>query len=638
MKKIFPQFMDDKDRTVNSDRDVDIELEPGTDSVIEEESIPSKKFNKFFYLLLVIVFLGLFLKLFNLQVVFGEKNRQKAEENRLRIRVSIAPRGIIYDRKKAPLVKNIASFSIEVYPNDLPTKKQDREEFYQKLSQIVNLPLPQVQKIDEKRNTQEPIVLKENLSQDEAILFESKIVNLPATKVVKKPQREYLDPKYSLSFILGYTGKITEEELKEHSNYTLTDNIGKSGLEESYEQFLKGEDEKQRLEVDSQGKVARILDSVSGKLGDSLVLSVDLGLQEQMVNSLDNMIKQTKVKNGVALAANPNTGEILGMVSLPSYDNNLFAKGIKQEEYQKLIQNEDKLLFNRAIAANYPPGSIIKPVIASAGLQEGVITKTTTISDPGIITITNKYNPSIVYNFPDWKPGGHGRVDIYKALEQSCDIFFYSVGGGWRNIKGLGAEKLSQWFSKFNLDKKTGVDLSGENEGFVPTVDWKEKTKKETWGQGDSYHVAIGQGDLTVTPIEILDYTMFFANGGKLIKPHLVSEIDTAEGQLIKKIEPEITASDFVSKDNIAVVREGMRAVITQGTARSLSDLPFSVAGKTGTAQNPHGEPHGWFIAFAPYENPQIAVVVLLENGGEGTTVAAPVAKEILQYWYNNMR
>jgi len=267
-----------------------------------------------------------------------------------------------------------------------------------------------------------------------------------------------------------------------------------------------------------------------------------------------------------------------------------------------------------------------------------VITPQTTIFDPGVISIVNKYNPAITYTFPDWKPGGHGRVDVKRAIEQSCDIFFYTVGGGWQDIKGLGTEKLVEWFDKFGLGKKTGIDISGEGEGFIPTPAWKEKTKKEIWYLGDTYHIAIGQGDLTATPLQILQYTMFFANGGKLLKPHLVSAIEDEEGKVIKKIEPEVVKTNFVSPANIETVREGMRAVVTQGTARSLSGLGFSAAGKTGTAQNPHGEPHALFTAFAPYENPEIALVIVIENGGEGSSVAVPVAKEVLEYWYNNVK
>jgi penicillin-binding protein 2 len=631
--ELFPAFLSGKRRIIKSSKDIEIEPEAQTKDVLEEEVFESKKYLIWFYLVAGLVFLSLFLRLFYLQVVLGEENRKKAEENRLRIRISEAPRGIIYDRNKNPLVKNVASFSVEIYPAELPTKKEDREFVYQRLSQVLNIPVEEIKKAEAKRFSQEVVTLKENLSQEEALLIESKIINLPATKVAKNPQREYITLESGLSHLLGYTGKITEEELKTHPDYGLTASIGKSGLENFYEQYLKGKDGKQQIEVDSLGKVIRILASFKPEPGNSLVLSIDKGLEEQMSKSLKDEILKTKAKGGAAIAINPKTGFILGMTSFPSYDNNLFAKGIKKEDYEKLIQDPQKPMFNRAIAGLYPPGSTIKPVIASAALTEGIINTSTTISDPGIITIVNKYNPSIVYKFPDWKPGGHGSVDIYKALEQSCDVFFYSLGGGWQNIQGLGEKRLTSWLSKFNLGKKTGIDLNGEEEGFIPSASWKEKVKKETWYQGDSYHLAIGQGDLLVTPLQLLHYTMYFANGGTFYKPQIVEKIEDSEGNLIKTFEPEIQEKDLIPKKYLDVVREGMRRAAAQGTARSLSDLPFSSAGKTGTAQNPHGEPHAWFISFAPFEDPQIATVVLLENGGEGSTAAVPVTKDILRYW-----
>jgi len=618
----FPSFLSGKKRLVKGEYEVSIEPEAQTEQIVEDEALETKRYIFLFYLIIGVVFLSLFLKLFSLQVVWGARYREQAEGNRLRIRAVEAPRGIIFDRNKNPLVKNVASFSLEVYPADLPIKKEDRFALYKKLSADLNIPLSEIEKVEARRNYQEPVVLKEGLSQEEALLLESKTTEMPVVKVVKKPSREYLPKEFSLSHILGY----------------VSESKGKSGLEESYEEYLKGVDGKQSIEVDALGRVTRILAASPAKAGDSLVLSLDLGLQEQMTKSLLSMMEKTKSKAAVAIAADPQTGGILGMVSLPAYDNNLFAKGIKNDEYEKLLKDPQAPLFNRAISGTYPSGSIIKPVVAAAALEEKIINPKTTISDPGVINIVNKYNPSIVYSFPDWKPGGHGRVDVYKAIEQSCDIFFYALGGGWQNIPGLGEKRLTNWLAKFGLGKKTGIDLSGEKEGFIPTAAWKEKVKKEIWYQGDSYHLAIGQGDFLATPLQILNYTIYFANGGIMYKPHFVTEIDTPEGQLVRKIDPEIVAKDLVSRDNVQVVREGMRRVVASGTARSLSNLPFTVAGKTGTAQNPHGEPHAWFIAFAPYENPKIATVVLIENGGEGSSAAVPVTREILQYWWENKK
>lgn len=618
----FSPSLPGKKRLVKEEREVEIEPEAQTDKMIEDETPRSKRFIFVFYIIITLVIGVLFFRSFYLQIILGEKNREKAEGNRLRIRITKAPRGIIFDRRKVPLVKNIGAFSVEVYPADLPTKKEDRFYLYQRLAGILNIPLSEIEKVEGRRNYQDPVTLKDDLPLEEAILLESKLMNVPAVKIVKKPVREYPPKELALGHILGYVGEKG----------------GEAGIESVYEEDLKGEDGKQTIEVDALGQIRRILASTPPRSGNSLMLSLDLGLQEQMSKSLSAMMEKTKSKAAVGIAADPKTGEILALVSLPSYDNNLFAKGMNQKDYDKLVKDPHKPLFNRAIAGMYPPGSTIKPVVAAAALNERIINTKKSIFDPGVITIVNQYNPSIFYKFPDWKPGGHGKVDIYKAIEQSCDIFFYALGGGWQDIAGLGEKRLVSWFGKFGLGKKTGIDLTGEKEGFIPTAEWKKKVKKENWYQGDSYHIAIGQGDLLATPIQVLNYTIFFANGGKVYRPHFVTEIQNPEGQTIKKIEPKVMIENIVDKENVEVVRQGMRRVVTSGTARSLGNLPFSVAGKTGTAQNPHGEPHAWFVSFAPYEDPQIATVVLVENGGEGSSSAVPVTREILEYWYEHMR
>lgn len=632
-KNPFPKFIDGKKRLIKKDTDVEIEPEAQTEDYLEGESFFSKKFLPIFYLIAGFIFLCLFLRLFYLQIIWGEKYKKQAEENRLRIRMEEAPRGIIYDRNKTALVTNAPSFFVKIYPADLPRNKKEREDLYQKLISILNIPLVELEKVEEKINSFDPIILKENLTQEEAIIIESKISNLPAIEVAKKPKRVYKQPEIGLAHILGYTGKMSEDDIQKHPDYFKLSSIGKTGLENTYDNYLRGEEGKKRVEVDAQGKMVRILANSPPSSGNNLITSLDLPLQEKMALLLSDAVNKSRGKGGVAIAADPKTGFILGFVSFPSYDNNLFAGGVKKENYEKLLKGPQKPMFNRAIAGLYPPGSTIKPVVAAAALSEGIITPKTSIDDPGEITIVNKYNPQIVYRFPDWKPGGHGRVDVYKALEWSCDVFFYALGGGFNQIKGLGEKKLKEWFAKFGLGKKTGIDLPGEENGFIPSAEWKQRVKKEGWYQGDNYHLAIGQGDLLVTPIQLLNYTIYFANGGKFYKPKIVSEIQNDNGETIKRFEPEVMAKDLISKNDLDVVREGMKRVAVSGTARSLSELPFLAAGKTGTAQNPHGNPHAWFISFAPYEDPKIATVVLIENAGEGSAWAVPVTKEILRYW-----
>jgi len=612
-------FLPGKKRTIRQQSEVEIEPEVDTEEELEPEASSSKKKIVFLYPVMLLFCLLLFGRSFQLQVILGGFNQQRAEENRLRIRIKEAPRGIIFDRHLSPLTKNVPAFFLEIYPNELPARKADRLSLYRKIHEKLGLPLSQLEEVEKRILNQEPFVLKANMSQEEAILLESKITELPAIKISVKPQREYPSDS-AFSHILGYVG----------------DKKGQIGLEAYYDSYLRGEDGKEEIEVDALGRVKRILSSVDPQPGADLILSIDFGLQQQMTKSLASMLGKTKTKAGVAIALNPQNGEILGLVSLPAYDNNLFARGIQKEEYEHLVQDPTKPMFHRAIAGLYPPGSVIKPVIGAAALAEKLITPETFIYDPGTIVITNPYNPAITYRFKDWKPGGHGRVNLLVAIEQSCDVFFYALGGGWQNIQGLGEKKLRTWLSRFGLGAKTGIDLPGENEGFVPSARWKEEVKKEIWYQGDSYHLAIGQGDLLVTPLQVAQYTAYFANGGVAFQPHLVSEIHPPNKEVIK-IKPKVAIQNLISPEDTRLIREGMRRVITQGTARSLNNLPFTLAGKTGTAQNPHGQPHAWFVAFAPYENPQIVTVVLVENGGEGSSTAVPVTREILEYWYTHL-
>jgi penicillin-binding protein 2 len=355
-------------------------------------------------------------------------------------------------------------------------------------------------------------------------------------------------------------------------------------------------------------------------------LSIDAELQKKIYNSLNNILEKTQTKTAAAVAINPQNGEVLAMVSIPSYDNNLFAQKISNSDYASLIQNPDKPLFNRAIAGEYPPGSTIKPAIATAALSEGVITPSTIINGlGGVLRIGN-------YSFGDWTV--HGPSDVRTAIAQSNDIFFYTVGGGYGNIEGLGMSRMKKWDNLYGLGEPTGIDIEGESSGLIPDEQWKQDTIGEKWSVGNSYHAAIGQGYVTITPLQLANYIATIANGGTLFKPHLVSQIKKSDGT-ITSIQPQIIRSGFVSPDVMNVVREGMRQAVTGGTAQPLKDLPVEVAGKTGTAQFGTGnQTHGWFVSFAPYDNPQIAMAVLVEGGGEGFTSALPVTKEVYQWYF----
>ena len=328
---------------------------------------------------------------------------------------------------------------------------------------------------------------------------------------------------------------------------------------------------------------------------------------------------------GSALALDPRTGEILALATYPSFDNNLFARGIKGKQYEALIENKRNPMLNRPLAAAFPAGSTIKPLVAAAGLQEGVITANTKIVDRGVISVGS-------FNFYGWNRSGLGGMDVFRAMAMSSDPFFYLVGGGHPDygIEGLGIERLSDYMFRFGLGKRTGINLPGEAEGLVPTPAWKKQkfagTDEQNWYQGNTYHVSIGQGDLLVTPLQLTQYVAAVANGGKIYRP------------LIAKTEsPEVKGEVGVSADNLKIVREAMREVILSGTSQSMKRLPVSSAGKTGTAQfGDLTRTHAWFSAFAPYEDPQIVVTAMVESGGGGEPSAVPIVRESLRWWAAN--
>lgn len=579
------------------------------------------------------VFAILLLKLYSLQIQGGSSNRSVAEENRVRSTIIPAPRGVILDRTGTALVKNVPNYDVIAVPADLPQNQDEKKVIYKTLEQTISMPEGEIEKKIKEKGERSPLpmVLKTNINRETSLILESRLSGLKGVTVQVNPIREYLDNGL-LSHLLGYAGRISEEEYKTRfKEYEMTDYIGKTGIEYSYEKYLKGVNGKTRQEVDAQGRVIKSLGDIDPKNGNSLVLSVDFGLQKKMAESLRNGLDKAKVEKGVAIAMNPKTGEILGMVDLPSYDNNLFAKGISEKDYKKLLEDKNHPLIFRAISGEYPSGSTIKPFVAAGALKEGTITENTTVLSNGGIKIGE-------FEFPDWKKGGHGTTNVTKAIAESVNTFFYAIGGGHQNIRGLGPEKIKFYLEKFGFGKETGIDVPGEATGSIPDPDWKEKVKKEPWYLGDTYHMAIGQGDILATPLQMLSATSTIANGGSYLKPRVVSKIADNKGEDVKKFFPEVIDKDFFSADVVNVIKRGMRQTVTEGSGRFLNDLPFEVAGKTGTAQfsNDLSKKHAWFEAFAPYNDPEIAVLVLMEEAGGGDEFAVPVAKDILKWYFEN--
>lgn len=596
---------------------------------------------------ILLVAVVLITQLFKIQVVNGQWNLNLAEGNRLHQKIIRAPRGIMYDRNHQLLARNLASFDLVATPNLLPRITNDRQTIYSKIADMISIPASEIKQKAESKglNFSQPVLITENLDRPKALLLDEKSSSLPGFLLDTNPIREYLDGGM-LSHFLGYTGRISADELKTAKDYSPVDLIGKNGLEKYYEDDLKGVSGKEQTEVDANGKPVKLLASKPPTLGNNLILSVDFNLQQKVIEALKNGLEKAGSQRGAAVVMDPNTGQILAAVNYPSYDNNLFAKGISGVSYQKLLNDPNRPLFNRITLGSYPIGSTVKPILSAAGLEEKVITTATAITDSGKIDVPNKYNPSIVYTFKGWKPGGLGVVNIFRALAWSSDIFFYYVGGGYESFRGLGVNRLLNWYAKFGFGKKTGIDIADESPGYLPNPESKNARTGEIWYVGDTYNIAIGQGDLLLTPMQLVNATTVIANGGKLFKPRLVKEITAPDGHVVKKIEPEVIMADMALPSTLDIIRQGMRQAVESGTACcSISkEVPVSVAGKTGTAEtssagydgkNPRTKPHAWFTAFAPVDKPQIALVVLIENSGEGAEFAVPVARDILKYYFS---
>jgi len=608
-----------------------------------EEHLEDKRLRlRLLVLLMAAAFFAISYKLFALQVVRGEEYREMAEGNRVRTKVIHADRGVILDRFGEILAQNKGSFDLIVMPFDLPSKKEDRKKVYENLATLIGMEASliesKVSESEKKNSVFEPVLIKENLPRQEALLVETKHESLQGVAVEKNSVREYVDGPI-FAHVLGYTGKISAEEFQARKDkYSPIDYIGKTGVEGVYEEDLRGKFGKEQIEVDATGAVKRVLASVSPESGYKLMTAIDAGLQKNLYEALRRSMENVGAKSAAAVAMNPKTGEILSLISLPSFDNNLFAKGIRPEDYTKLLNDPERPMFNRVVSGTYPPGSTIKMVTATAGLVEGVISADTTLPAPPALKIVNPYDPNVVYAFKDWKKEGFGSISTRDAIAWSSDVFFYQVGGGYGEFKGLGLERLREWQEKFGIGKLLGIDLPGEAEGLLPSEAWKKRAINENWYLGDTYNLAIGQGYLLTAPLQIASITATVANGGNIMWPHIGKQIVDINGRVVREIQPKILKEKIAPPEVLQTVREGMAGAASYGTARLLQYLPVKAAGKTGTAEFPGAEPgheHAWFTAFAPVDDPQIVVTVLVEKGGEGSTAAVPVVYDALNYYFS---
>ncbi|MCK5085520.1 penicillin-binding protein 2 [Candidatus Parcubacteria bacterium] len=579
---------------------------------------------------LFFVFLVLTLQAGYLQIIKGKYYAGISENNYKRTVAIKSPRGIIYDRNNKQIVFNVPIFDLVIVPYDFLKDKDNIKEKIRELSFIIEMEEDDLtEKInDSDRFSHQSFLILENIEKDEALILEEKVKNIDGVKLEKNAIRNYVDSKY-ISNVIGYSGRISEKELENNSGYLLTDIIGKDGLEFFYETQLRGEYGKEEVEVDSFGKKTRTIGREDFKSGNNLILNIDSDLQKNIYDQLNEITTKLETEAGASVVVlDPRNGAVLALVNFPSYDNNLFAGGISSDDYNKLLAEKTNPLLNKSIAGQYPPGSTFKPLMGVAALQEKIISPRRKIFAGAAIYVGS-------YRYPDWK--AHGLVDLTKAIAQSCNIYFYTVGGGYGDIEGLGIDRIKKYANLFGLGSVSGIDLPGEKAGLVPDRQWKKDVKDERWYIGDTYHVSIGQGDILTTPLQIANYAATIANGGKLFQPQIVDKIVDSDGAIIDDIKPKIIREDFVDLENIKWVQKGMRENVVTGSGRALADLSIKAAGKTGTAQYyGNKKTHAWYIAYAPYDDPEIALAVIVEGGGEGHAAAVPVAKEVLRWYFRD--
>lgn len=539
-----------------------------------------------------------------------------------------APRGIVTDRFGTPLATNKPAFSLVLHIRPFSRDASLRSETIRVLRETLGLTEDELQQSILDAGGAEvidTITLATDLTQEQVVRL--KAMDLASLSVVDGTEREYEDP-VAFSSLLGYVGFPTAKELETQGEaLTGQDLVGKAGVESFYDELLQGKPGSKVKTRNAKGETIVPITEESPNIGTALTLTIDAGLQEYFAHRFQTALVELGRVSGVGLAIDPRNGEVLAFINFPSFDNNILSRPGHREEKQEILNSPSRPLFVRAVGGLYNPGSTIKPLVAVAALAERVIDPSREIFSPGYLEIPNPYQPDKPTRYADWRY--QGNVNLAAAIAQSSNVYFYTVGGGTNSFPGLGIKRLREWWERFALGRKTGIDFPGETDGFLPSPEWKEKTAKRAWLLGDTYNVSIGQGDLLVTPIQLLSYIGAVANGGKIYQPVLNKENSrgTVSGDL-----------SSLTKE-IREVQQGMRKTITSslGGAHLMNDLPIQVAGKTGTAQIENNQKvNAFFVGYAPYEDPQIAILVLVENAKEGSLNAIPMAKDVFSWYYEN--
>jgi penicillin-binding protein 2 len=672
-----------------------------------------------------IVLFGLLLRVYHLQQTRGDELQAMARENQFARLWINPPRGVILDRHGRPLAVNVPSFNVTITPAFLPRDSDERQAVFERLSLLTGVPVtntveqqalrdaadrelvsaysrmaelygaPVAATLDQANvvpllpdsiagivqtysfDPYNPHVVKANITAEEAYTIAQESLFLPGVRVLTEPIRQYPSGEYT-AHLIGYMGPIPNEGWLERG-YQRDDRVGWSGLEIFMERELFGIKGQRHIEVDWTGREVRQIGLAQEPVaGYNLNLTLDLELQEhvhEILLRIMDLRRNTRdsftgnfeeTEQGVVVVLNPNTGEVLAMVSIPTFDNNRFATEVPVEYYLGLARDDYRPLVNNAVAGQYPPGSVFKLVTAAGALQEGVVSPNRYLNDPGSITIANRFapnDPGRAQTFYCWLREGHGLINMWLGLAVSCNVYFYKLTGGFNQdgefVEGLGIDKLAEYARQFGFGRLQGIESYLEAPGNMPTEQWKRQVHGEPWSTGDDYNAGVGQGFVTSTPLQLAQMAAIIANGGFLYRPTLIHHITDENGNVVRPFEPEVLNAVNVDRQYIDIIAEGMRMVNQEGgTGASLNNFEWldvygiATAGKTGTAEfcdliaikrewcRPDDRQgiirptHSWFVGYAPYEKPEIAVVGFIFNGGEGSTWAAPLVREVMAAYF----
>ena len=656
----------------------------------------------------VLVFAFYIFRLFILQIIEGRDYKSQADENRITQVSEPTRRGVIYDRNDFVLARNVASYNVTITPAELPVTEGDIQEIYRKLSELIDIPvnkgdlddeatvrtfkecdndlgISQIVFIGDTNAPYAPIRIKCDVDKEIALAIEEQSADWPGVGIQIESVRDYPTGELTAEIIgfLGPIPEVLEEDYIAKGFVPNRDKVGYAGVEFTLQDILGGTNGIRVVEEDVAGQELRDLeppiDPVPGK---NVRLTIDTRLQSAAKEALEaemdfwnTYFNEIRSSNGVVVAMNPKTGEVLALVSYPSFENNRMARFIPGYYYEQLTRDQNRPLFNHAISAEHPPGSVYKMAAAIGALNEGVVTATQKLECPeaGKITINQKFTPNdpgTPRDYVCWQDTGHGMVDFQHGVAYSCDVYFYKITGGFEDEvpEGLGVWRLAEYSRALGYGSATGIELPGEATGLVPDPNWKRVNVGENWATGDTYIAAMGQGYVLSTPLQVLVSFNILANDGKYMKPTLVGDILDSEGNIVEPFEPELVWD--ITKDPVITVydernfpteekrvvepwvieqaKAGMRLTITGGTAeRPFEGFEIQSAGKTGTAEycdnvaqsknlcSPGNWPtHSWYVGYAPYDDPEIAVVGFVYNGGEGASVAGPIVRQVMEAYF----